>query len=941
MNFSKNVSGFWGKKRRDKNGQQLWLPLIVHLIDTSNTMNWLYKNWLSGGQKQILKAKTLSQDAFSDEDIQKLIVFLGFMHDIGKATPAFQTKPSRICDVEMDRNFINRLRDHGFSDLKLPNPNLVEKSPHATAGEALIEFGEDFNVNESVGAIIGAHHGVPLGKAPSRNIKDFRSNYYQVDKSGPIQDVWKCAQKELFDYGLHLAGYQSGSEIPWVGQPQAVILTGLLTMADWLASSEYFTNKQSDKVELFPLIPFDQIASDVDTSVRFEKAIRAWNLNGRWVPHAIEMNSDPYQKLWGFRARPVQKAVIEAVNHTKEPGMVIIEASTGSGKTEAALVVAEQLARFDHEDGIFFGLPTQATTNSMFDRVDDWLSKIAKSQKKNLSIRLMHSKAQFNRHFQRIPHANNIDDADDKYADGAVTINDWFSGKKSILTKFTVGTIDNLLQMSLKQKHLFLKHLGLSGKVVIIDEVHAIDVFMNQYLEQTIMWLGAYHVPIIVLSATLPKDKRSRLIKSYLTGKYGSLSPKKFIKPEIAPKDWETTESYPLVSILDGKKLTQITKFPGRNDQSPFQIQVNRINPSDDELINRVVSQLKGGGVAGIIVNTVIRAQKLTKLVPKEIKLMLLHGSFLETTRERLTQQLQDDIGKDGHRPNRMIIIGTQVLEQSLDIDFDVLYTDIAPIDLLLQRAGRLHRHQIQRPKNLQVPQLFITGIAGAGKYGKGNEMIYSKYLLMKTDYFLPDTISIPAMVSKLVQAVYSSETDGEVAEKIPGLLKAKDAQGKFIDHEECKAKSFRIKRPQQFGYSTIHSWLEHRNFDVDRDPYISNATVRDIKPTLEVILLQHTDDGDFLIDEGTTRGEKVTIDDAKLIAQQLIKLPVAVTERNMNGVLEVLQDLTKKYYPDWAENSWLKKSLALPLDEHFQISLSGWKLTYSTKFGLSYAKED
>lgn len=938
MNLSKNVSGIRAKWKRNKDGKQLWLPLIVHLIDTSNTMSWLYKNWLSDGQKQILKVQTQSQKAFSDDDMQKLVKFLGFAHDIGKATPAFQTKPSYFHDVEMDRNFINRLRSHGFTDLKPLRPDRIRQSPHATAGEALLEFGEGFNVSESIGAIIGAHHGVPLANAPSNNISQVPSNYYQVDRPGPTQDVWKRAQKELFDYGLRYAGYQSGAEIPSVGQPQAVILTGLLIMADWLASSEYLTISQHDEVELFPLIPLDQTADDVDTAARFKKAINAWNLNGSWVPHKVEMETDPYQERWGFHARPVQKAVVEAINQTNEPEMIIIESSTGSGKTEAALVAAEQLANIDHEDGVFIGLPTQATTNSMFDRVDEWLNKIAKSQKKNLSIRLMHSQAQFNHHFQSIPHAENIDEADE--IDGAVTINDWFSGKKSILTKFTVGTIDNLLQMSLKQKHLFLKHLGLSGKVVIIDEAHAADVFMSQYLERAITWLGAYHVPIIVLSATLPKAKRAILIKAYLTGKYGTRIPKRLVEPETAPKNWEATEAYPLVSVLDGKKLTQITKFPGQNDQLPLQIQVKRINPSDADLINQVVDKLKGGGVAGIIVNTVVRAQKLAELVPKGIRLILLHAAFLESARETQTKQLQAAIGKNGQRPDKMIVIGTQVLEQSLDIDFDVLYTDIAPIDLLLQRAGRLHRHNIKRPENLQVPQLFVSGIVGDGKYGNGNEMIYSRYLLMKTDYFLPDTISVPTMVSKLVQAVYSEETDNEVKKEFPGLVGAKKTQNQFVEHEEKKAKSFRINRPQQFGHPTIHNWLEHMNSNGNEGQYLASATVRDIKPTLQVIVLQHTDDGDFLIAGRGDPNEEVTLNDAKVIAQQLIKLPLAVTETNMKEVLKKLQALTKKYYPDWAGNYWLRNSLALPLDENLQITLDGWELTYSTMFGLSYSKE-
>ncbi len=129
---------------------------------------------------------------------------------------------------------------------------------------------------------------------------------------------------------------------------------------------------------------------------------------------------------------------------------------------------------------------------------------------------------------------------------------------------------------------------------------------------------------------------------------------------------------------MDGKKLKQVTEFTGHSDQTPFALQVNKTNLDDEELIRTVVNKITDGGIAGIIVNTVKRAQALAKLVPKNIDFMLLHSSFLAPTRESQEEKLQQAIGKNGQRPSKMIVIGTQVLEQSLDIDFDVLYTDIA-----------------------------------------------------------------------------------------------------------------------------------------------------------------------------------------------------------------------------------------------------------------------
>lgn len=467
--LSTKATTLWAKKRPTENGKQLWLPLIIHLIDTQNVINYLFNQWLSPNQRRILAGN------LSDEDIHKLIKFAGFTHDIGKATPAFQTKPSWGHDDLLDDELIEKLIRNGFpelNDIHLPSRSA---SPHARAGEAILD---KYEVPDSIGAIIGGHHGKPEFSRQKDDINVHTSNYYQCEKDPVIQANWIEVQKELMDYALESSGYQTVSQIPTITQPQAVILEGLLIMADWLASSEYLLD--DEETVLFPLIEINQTYADVDTTNRFHQAMANWNLNGEWQPQPVDTTTDPYEARWGFHARPVQAAMTDAIEKTIDPGMVIVEAGMGLGKTEIALLAAEQLAYIKGQDGIFMGLPTQATSNAMFDRVSDWLTTIAKSQGESFPIKLIHGKAQFNRDYTSLPKASNVGDPN------AVVVNSWFSGKKSILTKFTVGTIDNLLSMGLKQKHLFLKHLGFSGKVVIIDEVHAYDAYMNQYLYKAI-----------------------------------------------------------------------------------------------------------------------------------------------------------------------------------------------------------------------------------------------------------------------------------------------------------------------------------------------------------------------------------------------------------------------------------------------------------------------
>ncbi|MFC6164803.1 CRISPR-associated helicase Cas3' [Lactiplantibacillus dongliensis] len=916
MNISKQAASLWAKKRSE-DGFQYWLPLITHLIDAEKTIDWLFTDWLCEGDRQILRG------SLSEERTQRLIRFVAFIHDIGKATPAFQLNRSRDGDDLLDSQVKSRLYYSGLikeMESRLASPS---KSPHALAGEAIVEH---FGIPESVGAVIGGHHGKPADEAPSEQIDNYTANYYLSDNNEVIQRPWKLVQSELFEYGLVSAGFKTVSEVPSIQKSQAIILEGLLIMTDWLVSSEYLGGNPD--IPLFPLIKTNQTYKDIKdkAQIRFELAKGTWNIGENWIPQKI-IGGTPYEDRWQFKARPVQEVMTNSIGEISDPGIAIIEAPMGIGKTEIALVAAEQLAQVSGRDGFFIGLPTQATTNAMFDRVEKWQKHwVGKHQLGRMNISLTHSRNQFNENYMKLPRATNMyTDEEDK--NSSLFVNDWFIGKKSILSKFVVGTIDSLLLMGLKQKHLFLKHLGFSGKVVIIDEVHAYDAFMSQYLYKVVSWLGVYHVPIVILSATLPKGKRCALMTAYLNGKYGEECAEQI----TAPKDWQKNQAYPLLSILDGKQIKQIEDFPSQAEQKPVKVQVHRLNTPDDELIPMIIDQIKDGGVAGIIVNTVKRAQMLAAMVPADIKLMVLHSAFLATDRAIKADHLMAAIGSQGgKRPDKMIVIGTQVLEQSLDIDFDILYTDIAPMDLILQRMGRLHRHQIIRPDKLRTPHLFIMGIQNCNKYGDGNESVYDKYLLMKTDHFMKSTITLPDDISPLVQKVYDRETDYEVTD----IIKARKKFDIKVSSKKDRAENYQIDDPEFEDNDTIHAWLK-RSLVAGRDESAASAAVRDIKETLEVILVQHTEDGNLLLD-----GHWLDEVSSQQVAQQIIRLPAIITI-NIDQAINKLETLTSRYFSSWQDDIWLKGCLALPLDENFSATFEGWQLVYSKELRLSYGKDE
>ena len=565
----------------------------------------------------------------------------------------------------------------------------------------------------------------------------------------------------------------------------------------------------------------------------------------------------------------------------------------------------------------------------MFDRVNSWLTKIAGIEGINPDIKLLHGKAEWNSRYTNLPRAEDIEA--EELDEGTVTVNSWFSGKKSILADFAVGTIDNLLLMGLKQKHLFLRHLGFSNKVVIIDEVHAYDMYMQSYLSKALKWLGAYHVPVVILSATLPKEKRNSLIQSYFEGKYD------YEEEMQADEGWESNQAYPLLSILDGKKLQQYNNFGVKAE--PRELQVSYISDEPIEVLAKVNDKIKDGGIAGIIVNTVKRAQEFAGLVGQDCQCLVLHSAFLATDRSRLEKKLQRLIGKKGKRPDKLIVIGTQVLEQSLDIDFDVMFTDIAPIDLLLQRAGRLHRHQIPRPKGLEKRQLYVMK-PDADDYGPANEAVYEKYYLQKTEHFLPQKIQLPNDISRLVQLVYDEDTDDQVE----NLEEARDKLNVDRNREKSKAESFQINDPvypdeeddlkdkEWVEDLTIHRWLNRDKGNLDDNQ--ASAAVRDIRESIEVILLKEIS-GEYYLMNGDKASEKKDNE----IAQELIRLPNAVTP-DIEQAINTLEENTARAFPDWQGSPWLKGSLAIVLDEHAKGKFNGYMLHYLTDTGLSYEKE-
>lgn len=611
----------------------------------------------------------------------------------------------------------------------------------------------------------------------------------------------------------------------------------------------------------------------------------------------------------------------------------------GMGKTEAALVAVEQLAKKTGRTGMFFGLPTQATSNGIFSRVSAWLENLTDDVSRERSVRLIHGKAALNKEFSDLPKSRNIHEGDtnDK---NTVSVNDWFSGRKlSMLDDFTVGTIDQFLLVALKQKHLMLRHLGFANKVVVIDEVHAYDAYMGVYLYQAIKWMGAYGVPVVVLSATLPIEKRNELVKNYLEGKDIFLEDGEATLPE----KFYYNEAYPLLTITDGEKVIQFEDF---EREAGTDFEVSKLSKAESEDIAELIKSITDEGVVGVIVNTVRKAQEYARICSEVFgneNVFLLHSSFIATDRYKKEEELLRTIGKNGDRPKFKIVIGTQVIEQSLDIDFDVLITELAPMDLILQRMGREHRHKNnKRPTHLETPKVYVLN-STEYDFDKGSTYVYDEYMLFRTEYFLPEKINLPNDISHLVQLVYSEKEltlDNNLVE-IYNEYKRKYKTKKA--NKESSAEDYRIDCPIAPDFSEedlIVKWIENPNSDAELSEVKASAQVRDSDESIEVIALKKCEGGYEFFDEKGL----LDINDNKTamkMAQHTLRLPRQVFyNEGIDKIINLLEDYYKENFSDWDSQSWLKNNLGIIFDENGEFKIFDKILKYDKKYGLIVEKE-
>ena len=379
----------------------------------------------------------------------------------------------------------------------------------------------------------------------------------------------------------------------------------------------------------------------------------------------------------------------------------------------------------------------------------------------------------------------------------------------------------------------------------------------------TLKWLGEYHVPVIALSATLTHTIRQSLISSYLQ------------------KDVElpTNLAYPLLTYTENSIVKQQSNFAKRQSKKVIIKSFTKDEPQ--KIAQKADNLIAQGGICGIIVNSITRAQGIAKDVkaPK----ILLHSSFLAQDRSCIEEQILKTIKS---RPKKLVIIGTQVLEQSLDLDFDVLITDAAPMDLLLQRIGRLWRHNRKRASSFTKPVCYVDTNSKSTAY-QTDCFLYSRYLINHTAKLLPNEIVLPTDIPSLIEKAYKLD-DSQDAQEL-SLERKKECQ---------KSLDFQVHDPRG---KNLFDW---QNQAIPNDENIAMACVRDIKPQLEVALNV----------DGTLNKDNAN--------DYLIKLPLKITG-NMQKTYKALYD----------------KKLQIPVVKIDDV-INGYKIEYDKRYGLMYTKE-
>lgn len=926
-----NCMKLWGKTVPSGKGY----PLIFHMLDCAAVAY----EWLKHDSNLLSLFKRLASLEGDDDQIIDWFALIASLHDFGKATVMFQNKiPHLAEEVGIDESQWYKQRfDHGLYGHYWLNTQYNEYND----GEVFPDIEGDFKalllnykksdlLKTTVGLWKSAcwHHGrVGFDGVLSSQGESKRMNSYPL--------LVRLRSELLGDLASLLVGSEVFFKI--IREPTSVIyrlFAGFVSVCDWIASSD----------EIFS----GEFALGMSLESFFEntrgRATRALDRLGL-IPVPMEKNYKGFNQLFCFGgpAREVQQKTEEVAGTIGKGGLVIIEAPTGEGKTEAALYCHYRSS----SKGLYFALPTQATANQLYGRVVEFYKD---SLKQELPITLAHGSAWLNEAYDAEKMARREWDDNSGYD----SKNEWFfSRKKTILSPVAVGTVDQIMMAVLNVKHYFVKLFALAGKTLIIDEVHAYDAFMLPVLELLMCWCRDLNITVVLLSATLPRRMKRALVNAYLGDDL---------------KQKESEESYPLITFAGD----ELYKFEVEKTRKSEEIYF-RLFQHDGKISNVfsvIDSKVKsGGGNVLWFCNTVKRAQEvyyaLGEYYKDEFPIYLFHSRFTMNDRAEIEKSVVELFGKSGDkRPYCSITVSTQVVEQSLDVDFDYIITDIAPIDLLLQRFGRMFRHERARPAGMSRPEALLliptgemTAPVKSGKRWfapsslKGFSEVYDPLLIYRTMQALStlEKIALPEQYRGLVEEVYDGGESKTLSMK--GAVELTIAKEVFEAAEqysgEMESKMRRLARQGLTHSPSLapEEWQDNSPelFDEEsgKAAFLLAKTRYSEAESIRVILFFREQDGyrmgESLFSSEELKGKMKDKAFQRELAGNCLSLssPQKVVGQMKDGSLYPAESEVRKIEDMLNMLPFLKNHYLLMLDENGECHSDRWVLSYKSKVGL------
>ncbi len=712
---------YWGKAFPDGG----WRHLCLHSVDVAATLYILLES------DSLLSKRVERASPIPFRDTLQILTFLAAVHDLGKFSLPFQNLRPELAKA-FGLKAAPEYAHHTILGLNLwETRDLTGRIcfPHAEAFLPLV-----------VAAL--SHHGMPNGTA--REPRRIRRCFDGTEEDA-LRFVDEAALFFLPVFPDVALRDESFRRLSWLA-------AGLFILADWIASNSLWFG---------PDTTWTSIADHWDSACgHAAKAVTACRVASAQSSHTTSFHELFPHLPKAAAPSPLQQAVMD-LEAAQGPELLIFEDLTGGGKTEAALLAAHRAMRSGHATGVFVGLPTMATANAMY-------ARLARSYQAlfaipEASLVLAHGSRSLNEDYlATITPLERVLSSDS--SDGGTLCAEWFADnrKKALLAPSGVGTIDQALLAVLSTKHQALRLIGLTRSVLVVDEVHSYDTYTGTLLQNLLTFQAALDGNAVLLSATLPQAIRKQLVEAWRRGR--------LLAGADVGGDSPHMTAFPLMTRVSDGEVQETPVGTLRTLNVPVEL------TDDPSIMYAELSKAAAGGACACwIRNTVADAVEARRKLVEELglppsRVLLFHARYAGCDRMVREQEVLTRFGKESGAAERagMILVATQVIEQSLDLDFDLLLSDLAPMELMIQRGGRCHRHERPRPDGYRTPRMLVLSPppdddaprSWYGDYFPSGQWVYPRpALLWRTARLLRDKqrLLLPDEARELVEGAYGN----------------------------------------------------------------------------------------------------------------------------------------------------------------------------------------